>query len=268
MNKEFNEKARHFLRIKKLDGNDVHVVEGDNPKSISLLVKAYKGVYEPSFPMEKDRESLASWLDNLKSRDASVNITISILGENLDSSRPCIKAIAVGYYYSNHDVGSLAYLATAPEFRNRGLGHILNNANNYALLQSAANKGRKLRGIFLECNDPEKISPENDVMDPALRIRMYKKWGAIVLPIDYTQPPLSEGAAKCGTLKLLAYPHPETGAYPTLAAIKDYITGVYTELARYAGMPPQDNPDYIKTILQIDTMKPKHRHPKVQNTPF
>ena len=254
--KLFNKFACQRLRIKKLNGHDVHVVEGDNPKSLALLAKAYKEVYEAGFPIKEARESLDVWLDNLKDKQASVNITISILGENLDTSNPILKAMTIGYYYQNQDVGLLAYIVTAPAFMTQGLGSTLNDANNHALLQFAKNKKSQLKGIFLECNDPAKVSAQEDVMDPAVRIKIFEKWGAIVLPIDYVQPPLEKGAAKCDTLKLLAYPHPETGQYPTPEAIKAYITGIYTELAKYAGCSPKNNPDYTKTIKQINALKP------------
>lgn len=251
--KSFNKKACQRLRIKTLNGHDVHVVAVDNPKSLALLAKAYKEVYEAAFPIREERESLATWLENLKGKNI-VAITISILGENLDTPHPTIKAMAVGYYYRQQDVGLLAYLATAPSFRDQGLGRTMNNANNEALLEFSGRMGKKLKGIFLECNDPAKIAPENDVMNPTTRIKIYEKWGAVVLPIDYIQPPLETGGAKCDTLKLLAYPHPDTGKYPTKSEIKAYLTGIYTELAEYAGMPPEKNPDYLESLRQLDKL--------------
>ena len=262
MRREFSKKAHEKLRIKNLSGHDVHVVEGDNPKSLALLAIAYKVVYEAGFPMEEERESLETWVKTLKNNNSGLlvtnaaKITISILGENLDTPNPTLKAMTVGYYYNNHDVGLLAYIVTAPKFQGKGLGRAMNEANNYALMQFAKNKGTSIKGIFFEVNDPDKIKPEDDVMDPTKRIEMYKKWGAIVLPIDYIQPPLAFGAPKCETLKLMAYRHPETGEYPTKEAIKAYITGIYAELAECAGHPPDENPDYIKIIKQIDAMKP------------
>lgn len=256
MKRHFNKKAHEKLRIKQLSGNDVHVVEGDNPTSLALLARAYKDVYEAAFPMEEERESLETWIDNLKGANPTAKITISILGDNLDKPDPTLKAMTVGYYYEQQDVGLLAYIVTAPQFQGQGLGRIMNEANNGALVDHATAKGKQIGGIFFEVNDPAKIKPEDDVMDPTKRIEMYKKWGAIMLPIDYIQPPLAVGAPTCTTLKLMAYRHPETGQYPTKDAIKGYITGIYTELAEFAGCAPKDNPDYINIMKQIDAMAP------------
>lgn len=261
MKKDFNKKAHEKLRLRQLEGNDVHVVEGDNPKSLALLARAYKDVYEAAFPMPEERESLETWLDNLKGGNASAKITISILGDNLDSATPTLKAMTVGYYYDTQNVGLLAYIVTAPTFQGKGLGRAMNEANNYALLQFAKNKSAQLGGIFFEVNDPAKIKPEDDVMDPSKRIAMYKKWGATMIPIDYVQPPLAVGAPACTTLKLMAYRHPETGQYPSKDAVKGYITGIYTELEAYSGHKVSENPDYIRTMKQIDAMPPLQAPP-------
>jgi GNAT superfamily N-acetyltransferase len=251
----FNKKSSQKLRLKQLGGHDVHVVEGNNPKSLALLARAYKDVYEAAFPQPEERESLATWLANLKEAKQTKSI-ISILGDNLDTDHPTIKSLTVGYYYEQQDVGLLAYIATAPHYQGQGLGRVMNEANTVALVQHAQDKGTQIKGIFFEVNDPAKIKPEDDVMDPAKRIAMYQKWGAIMLPIDYIQPPLEKGVAKCETLKLMAYINPVTGQYPSKDAIKAYITGIYTELASFAGCAPKDNPDYIKIIKQIDAMQP------------
>src|SRR5690348_16473639 len=125
--KEFNKKAHERLRIKKLNGQSVHVVEGDNPKSLSLLAVAYKEVYETAFPIKEERESLAAWLENLTDKATRTNITISILGDDLDKPHPTLKAMVIGHYYRDYDVGLLAYLATAPAFQGQGLGRTLND---------------------------------------------------------------------------------------------------------------------------------------------
>lgn len=255
MKKDFDRKAAEKLRIKDLSGHAVHVVEGDNPKSLALLAKAYKEVYEPGFPMPEEREPLEAWVKNLQG-NGSVQITISILGENLDGPNPTLKAITVGNYYNAQDVGLLAYIVTAKPFQGQGLGRIMNEANNHALAQFAKAKGTTIKGIFFEVNDPAKIRAEDDAMDPQKRIDMYKKWGATTIPIDYVQPPLEKGGEKCDTMKLMAYRHPETGEYPTPDAVKAYITGIYNELAEFAGCAPKDNPDYIRAMKQIDAMKP------------
>ena len=256
MKQHFNKKSAERLRVKSLGGHSVHTIEAGNSKSLALLAKAYKDVYEAAFPIDEERESLESWMGSLQGKNPAANIVIVVAGDNLDSEKPILKAISVAYYYNKQDAGLLAYNAVSPDFQGQGLGRTMVDARKAALLDLAKANGNKLGGVFIECNDPAKITPAEDVMDPATRIKMFEKWGARILPIDYVQPPLEHGAAKCDTLKLLAYPHPKTGKYPTPEAIKGFITGIYTELAKYAGCPPQDNPDYLKTMQQLDAMKP------------
>jgi len=252
MKQHFNKKAGERLNLKELRGQSIHTIEPNNKRSLKLLEKAYKEVYEPAFPIDEEREPLDVWVKNLHGGNPAADIVIVVAGEKLDQKKPDIKAISVAYYYGNQDAGLLAYNAVSPAAQGQGLGRTMVEARKAALLDLAKAKGSTLGGTFIECNDPAKVSPEEDVMDPAVRIKMFERWGAVMLPVDYVQPPLEEGGEKCDTLKLLAYPHPETGKYPTKEEIKGYLTGIYTELAKYAGMPPEQNPDYLKSVEQLD----------------
>lgn len=245
--KHFNKKAREKLRIKQLGGHDVHVVEGDNPKSLALLARAYAEVYQKAFLIPEEQESLASMVQSLKNGTA----IISIAGSDLDTDHPTLKGLVVGYYYPDQAVGLLGYIATAPAFQGQGLGRAMNEANNLALLDIAAARKQPLGGIFLECNLP---TTQNDVMDPVKRIAMYEKWGCVTLPIFYKQPALEKGGAGV-ELKLLAEPHPATGAYPSKDAIKAFLTGIYKVSERDAGTPPPEkNPDYLRSIKELEAL--------------
>jgi hypothetical protein len=82
------------------------------------------------------------------------------------------------------------------------------------------------------------------------------------MPIDYVQPPLEKGAEKCDRLKLLAYPHPETKEYPTLDGMQSLIKGMYGACAQYYGSLPEQNPDYIKIMKQINSLRQESTPPK------
>jgi len=261
MEPDFQKKLQHIFnevsapKVIELLGHPVHIVDPHNSRSLELLSKAYKDIYEPAFPMEEERESLESWLDTLRGGNPVVKIVIAIVGEKIDTETPVIKGISVGCYYNEEDVGLLAYNAIAPEFRNEGLGRVMVEARKQALLGMAKKNGNPLKGVFIECNDPDKVTPEEDCMDPALRLKIFQKWGAKVMPIDYVQPALTKESEKCEKLKLLAYPHPESGEYPAPDGIKGFVNGIYNELARHNGSTPSEDPDRIRIMAQIDALK-------------
>jgi GNAT superfamily N-acetyltransferase len=249
---------KHFnLAVRQQSGHTIHVVEAGNPISLALLKQAYEDVYLPAFPFEEEREPLSLWLETLKGNGSS-SIVIAIIADEktLHTAKPVIKGISVGYYYKEEDAGLLAYNAIVPRFRGQGLGSVMVEARKQALLELAQKHGKPLRGIFIECNDPAKISAVEDSIDPAVRIKMFEKWGARIIPINYVQPPLDFGAQKCSTLKLLAYPHPGTGAYPAPEAVEGFLHGIYAASAKYSGCPPEKNPDYRRAVKQLRRLPP------------
>lgn len=236
----------------------VHTIDPSNPESMALLAQAYNDVYMAAFPIDAERESLDSWVKSLTQEDSSSAIVITIAGENLDDLEGrTVKALSVGYYYADTNAGLLAYNAVDPAFQGQGLGRIMVEARERAMQELAQQRGKTLGGTFVECNDPAKINPDEDVMDPKKRIAIFEGMGARVLNIDYVQPPLQVGGEKCDTLKLLAYPNPVTGKYPTKDEVRDYLTGIYTELAEYAGCPPEKNPDFIRSMKQLEALPEK-----------
>jgi GNAT superfamily N-acetyltransferase len=243
-------------RSKPLDttiilNHPVHIVEAHNPQSLALLKQAYDGVYTTAFPIDEERESLSSWDKHLHGGNPALNIVIAISGTHLDTETPAISGISVGYYYKNQDVGLLAYVAIDPQYRNAGLGRVMVEARKQAILQAAEKNGKELQGVFIECNDPAKVSPEQDSFDPATRLKIFQKWGARITNMNYIQPPLEAGGEKCDFLKLLAYPHPKTGEYPAKEGIKGFLNGIYTVMAEYNGCAPEQSADYLNSIEEL-----------------
>jgi len=260
---DFNKKSKNSLSVGEYNGNSIHVVDMKDPRSVALLKEAYRDVYEPAFPIAEERESIDAWINNLMGKSKNSNIVVVIVGTDFDAKNPNIKGISVGYYYYKVDAGLLAYNAIAPAARNEGLGRVMVEARKQALLHLAEQHGQKLKGVFLECNDPAKVKPEEDSIDPATRMKIFEKWGAKVIPIDYVQPALEKGAAKCDKFKLMAYPHPKTGHYPTPDAVRAFVTGIYQACTDYCGGPkPADDPDYVRTVRQLEALKRAAQDPR------
>lgn len=213
-------------------------VSADSTHHAALLEKAYHDIYVPAFPDPDEREDLEKFRKVLEGGIKGVGIAINILGENLDDpQKAVIKGVSVGYYYEHQNVGLLAYNAIAPEHREKGLGKILVQSRIDSLKELAAAQGKKLAGVFIEINDPQKVSPENDSMPPAVREQIFTNWGAKHIPVDYAQPPLTKDGVYCDYLKLMNYP--VDGHYANKSAIEGFLRGIYREF-RSPIMPEQD----------------------------
>ncbi len=223
-----------------------------DPALMQLLSDAFDEVYAPAFPIAEECESLETWMASLSRPNSNSKIVICIItGDKPLAQKPDIKGIVVGYYYSQEEVGLLAYTATAPQFRNAGLGRIQMDILGKAFIDIARQNGSELQGYFLECNDPAKVRSEDDSFDPTTRLKIFGHWGARIMPVDYVQPALSPDLEKCSMFKLLAYPHPTSGEYPTPGAILGFIHGIYKGCARYSGVQPEDDPDYNNMKAQL-----------------
>jgi GNAT superfamily N-acetyltransferase len=257
----FNERsaALHTFEFMK---QSVHVVDPANPRSMALLAQAYHEVYKAAFPIDAEREPLEKWLELLAKPTPDVSLVVVIVGKDIDTPHPVIKGVATTEYYTKQDVGQLAYVAISPECRNEGLGRVMVEVRKKALLQIAKRNGGTLKGVFIGCNDPEKVKPEEDSFDPSIRMGIFQKWGARIMPIDFVLPPLKKESERCDKFKILAYPHPETGEYPSPEALRAFINGLYASLAPYSDVPPHENPDYIKIMRQIDVLRQDNPPPK------
>jgi GNAT superfamily N-acetyltransferase len=199
--------------------------------SMALLTHTYERIYMPAFPIEDERESLETFTGALTEPGDVVRYIIIVIGRNLDQGTDAEPAcIGIANYYPGYEVGLLAYVATAPEARNRGLAKTMLRLLALELDATAERMGGTLRGIFGETNDPAKVAAQTDSFDPQTRIDMYQRWGHRIAPIDYVQPALEPGMERCDKLKLLMIPHPVTGAYPGAEEMARFVEGIYTEL--------------------------------------
>lgn len=215
-------------------------VTKDRPDLYPLLDKAYHDIYVPAFPDDDERDSLEKIKDIIEGRLPKVGIAVNLLGENLDDPDPAkrvIKGIGIAYYYEPQNVGLLAYNAIAPEHRERGLGKILVQSRIQSLKKLAKKAGKELGGVFIEVNDPKKVSPETDSMDPAKRVKIFQEWGAVPVPIDYVQPPVALEGCYCESLMLMNYPL--DGKYAGKKEVEGFLRGIFREF-RSDRKPDQD----------------------------
>ena len=262
----FFRSAKYKLKSENINGHDVHFVDINNPKSLLLLHEAYKYIYEPAFPIDNERESIEFWLNEIRNEHNNLDIIIAIAIDQTNPKKIKPKAISVGNFFKKQSVGLMAYNAIAEEYRNQNISLAMVNARKEAFLELAKKQNTDLNGIFIECNDPEKVTLEEDSFDPALRIRIFNKFGAKTVPINYVQPPADKGLERCDLLKLLAYPHPKTMEYPKPSTIQGFIDGIYNSCAKFSGCHPSVNPDYIKIKEEISKLPNEPIHPNWEVT--
>lgn len=213
-----------------------------------LIRAAYEQVYLPAFPIPEEREPVETWLAALARPDGDCRVLVTVLGEGL--SRPQqrrIDGIGVCNFFPRSGTGLLAYNAVRKSMRGKGLGRRLVKMRAEGLLDMAAHLGVPLNGIFLECNDPARVPTRKDSMDPARRLRIFKRWGARQIRLDYVQPALGPGQAPCRDLCLLVYPHPQSGTVPRAESIAGFIADLY----RSCGAATVNNPDYTRMMDQL-----------------
>lgn len=238
--------------------NEILTIDLSQPGHMNMLVWAYNNIYIPCFPNKAHREPLEHWIERLQGNPPTPDRYVVILaGENLDNPAIAkIKGISVGIYYEAAEAGLMAYNAIHKDYQGQGLGRLLLEARQEALEGIAALKGRSLKGLFAEAQDPKKPG-KNDIFDPTKRIETFARWGAEIVPIHYVQPALAlaegeENKGKSKNLLLLSYPTREFG-HATPSITQAFVHALYT--ADGESLPEEDR-HYCRMFTELEMMKP------------
>lgn len=219
----------------------------ENPAQLALLEQAYDEIYLPAFPVAEERDTLDHLKECLMCDDNSSREYVFVAaGNNLDNpEQATVNALGIGIYYKKAQSGLMAYNAVRKGVR--GLGRVMVDERIKAFDQVAKRDNTTLRGIFLEVNNPGKITAQEDVIDPHKRIDIFKSWGAEIVPIDYTQPPLDPKAPKCDDLLLMNYATPN-GRRPSVKDTIDFLREMY---AAYGDVKPENDLDFQRMRRQL-----------------
>lgn len=229
------------------------VVKADDAHAIDLMRRAYADIFVPAFPMPEERESLEKIEEKLQRPTSGVKRVILLAGKHLDDpAKAEIYGISIAYYYSKDQAGLLAYNAIDPKYQQMGLGKLMVKGRIDGLRQLAAEDGQKLACAVIEVNDPAKVRPEDDSMDPAKRAAIFERWGARRIPVTYVQPALAVGEEKGRSSMLMAYP--VDGEYPAPEAVKGFIRGIW-EANNNGPVDYRQDPDYLTSMKELDAWK-------------
>lgn len=193
-----------------------------------------------------------------------------IAGTNLnDPENATIVGINQGWYFKESATAVDFYLAVSENHQKQGIGDLLLKALNNRFDRIAQTHGTELKGLFIELNDPEKVSAEEDSMDPYARAAMYAKRDWLQVPVNYWQP-ATESVDETDYMHLISGKM-SNGKHADLNAVKGFLKDYYAssdyESAeasdKYNGMIRElgDDMQYtpIKTLeIQETTLLPQH----------
>ena len=174
-------------------GADIRLVDAGPGLDRAVLTRFYTEVMEPSFapaelmPLAALEHALAGEADQT---------TKAVLA--VDASGRAVAGL-IGEWYPASKVLLVAYLATHPDLRGRGIGT--------RLLQEAAPRWYEQFKPHIsigEVEDP-RFFATTATEDPAARLRLYERLGASLLDMSYFQPQIIPGAGRVYGMLLLAF---------------------------------------------------------------
>ncbi|MDX1969212.1 MAG: GNAT family N-acetyltransferase [Planctomycetaceae bacterium] len=215
----------------------------DQPQDLALLARFYADVYIPGFPDANERESLENMQAYLALKRAgwyqSNNYHILLAVED---GAPI--ACSISDYLAEPNAGVLEFLLVDPQQRGRGLGQELHAATETLLQTDARRAGHAgVSCIAIEMNDPYRVNPADDNMDPFARARLWGRWGYGALGFPYVQPALSTDQGAVDYLILGAKPldDPLRGGFPP-QLVRQIVYGYLRWAMRIEN--PEANPQF------------------------
>ena len=165
-----------------------------------------------------------------------------------------LAGFAIFESYRTSGCGLLTYIVTVPALRGQGLGRRLFAAAQGALrsdLDAWDGESHVPTAIFAEMHDPALVAAGHDVIDPATRLQIMRRLGAVQVPVDYVQPELYPGGERSRQLVLATFP-PE-GAEPVsslpAAVVKSFLREFYRALGVVS---PETDADYLAMLADLD----------------
>ncbi|KAN0018258.1 hypothetical protein ACTFIU_010872 [Dictyostelium citrinum] len=246
-----------------------------------LMVRFYNELMLPNFPVKNELEPLSNFISALSDeRRESFNPHLSEVHVLLalrwptDSSdlQPTIGAGIIFEYFSNTNCGLLSYLVVHRSSRGQGLAGILVERAVELLDKHAKTRGQ-LAGcncIFLETNSAEKVTVQQDVMDPRMRHTIYYKMGFRMIDFEYIMPPLFQGFEKLrGVLLLTVYltphiPYQDVNGkkqyYLPNVLLKNFITSQWENAFRNSRLSVRPSQD-VDFTMSLDQLEIRERVP-------
>jgi GNAT superfamily N-acetyltransferase len=215
-----------------------------------LLDAFYEQIYLPAFPIVSEREDPQLWRRRLWGGERLIELHGLIAGHHLnDRERRQIAGGVLFRYLPVSCSGLIDYVVVAPGFQRQGLGRWFMDQAKAALERVTKDRGSELVAVFMEVNDPRRVSESGDSMNPWARIRFFQGWGAKVLDVPYVQPELLPGQGRARDMVLLAVLPRQTDP-PSLSA-RAVIEFVHEEYRAYGVSNPEMDADCQASVNAI-----------------
>ncbi|GAM17997.1 hypothetical protein SAMD00019534_011720 [Acytostelium subglobosum LB1] len=240
-----------------------------------LLIRFYNELMLPNFPIKNELEPLSNFINALsEERRTNFNPHVAELHVLLalrwptDSSdlQPTIGAGITFEYYPSTNCGLLSYLVVHRSSRGQGLAGILVERSVELLDRHAKQRGQLAgcNAIFLETNSAEKVTVQQDVMDPRMRHTIYHKMGFRLINFEYIMPPLCAGYEKLKSVLLLTVyltPHipyqdfnNNRQYFLPNVLLKNFISAQWESAMRNGRLstPPNQDFDFNQSLDQLE----------------
>lgn len=214
------------------------LIEGGNlDKYKPLLLEFEKKIFIHAFPDPDERESFEEdIIPRIKDSDNPLLRTYCVLTTD-DQER--IVGGLVGDWYPSCGALELIYISVDPSRRGEKIGKNLLD-EGISLIKSAVEKrSESIKAIFLEVDIPTAVSQSGNSMEPTERLMVWDALGAKRIPLNYTQPPLSEGKQAVSNLMLMCLTGHGTEVEDSIESemlkyfLKDFYKGLGAEGSEY-----------------------------------
>ncbi|MCP4246871.1 MAG: GNAT family N-acetyltransferase [bacterium] len=221
------------------------------------LLASFADLYAGAFPMDREREDPAIWRDLLWNESPDpVSPVFHLFVAVSQSAETHGREVCGGLtaeFYRRSGCGLLAYLATAPAWRRRGVARRLMAHAMDALHRDAAGVGTYLRAVFGEVQDPRVVSKQAEAMCPTDRIRVLHRLGARWIDMPYIEPEVNPGHGKSSHLALIVFP-PDGDAGGPIP--RETIIAFVHDFYRAQGVgQPEDDPDVQRMTEHLSSAK-------------
>ena len=212
------------------------------------LLEGFRRIYMEAFPDEDEREPY----DEIKRRISNHSSTPGTIACILMDGGKVVGGL-ISDYYVFPESGALdveaIYVAVDTSSRRNGYGRkLLDKGLSMTVSEAERLTGMELRNIYFEAENPFEVKVES--FDPVSRLRFFTSLGAVRVPIDYRQPPLSGETDWAENMFLMVLPSPgkNSSEYIYSHDLKEFLT------AFYQGLSVTDSAAYEGFRRNIDTI--------------